>query len=75
LSRGNASRIRRAPGIFARLRSFAYNILRFNQSDTIAQDRYAAALGGIEALNQMKYEILQIALNSLRHAKGRELPI
>jgi hypothetical protein len=49
------SRIRRAPGAFARLRSFAYNILRFNQSYTIAQDRYAAALGGIEALNQMKY--------------------
>ena len=51
----DASRIRRAPGIFARLRSFAYNILRFNQSDTIAQDRYAAALGGIEALSEMKY--------------------
>jgi hypothetical protein len=49
------SRIRRAPGIFARLRSFAYNILRFNQSDTIAQDRYAAALGGIESLNNIKY--------------------
>jgi hypothetical protein len=42
-------------GIFARLRSFAYNILRFNQSDTIAQDRYAAALGGLEALSDMKY--------------------
>jgi hypothetical protein len=37
--REDASRIRRNPGIFARLRSFAYNILRFNQSDTIAQDR------------------------------------
>jgi hypothetical protein len=48
----------RAPGIFARLRSFAYNILR---SDTIAQDRYAAALGGIEALDQMKY--FKTALN------------
>jgi hypothetical protein len=53
--REDASRIRRAPGIFARLRSFAYNILRFNQSDTIAQDRYAAALGGIEALTDMTY--------------------
>jgi Cu2+-containing amine oxidase len=49
------SRIRRNPGIFARLRSFAYNILRFNQSDTIAQDRYAAALGGPEALCDMNY--------------------
>jgi len=53
--REDASRIRRNPGIFARLRSFAYNILRFNQSDTIAQDRYAAALGGLEALSHMNY--------------------
>ena len=51
----DASRIRRNPGIFARLRSFAYNILRFNQSDTIAQDRYAAALGGLESLRDMSY--------------------
>lgn len=48
--REDASRIRHNPGIFARLRSFAYNILRFNQSDTIAQDRYAAALGGLNFL-------------------------
>jgi predicted transposase YbfD/YdcC len=53
--REDASRIRRNPGIFARLRSFAYNILRFNQSDTIPQDRYAAALGGLEGLNAMNY--------------------
>jgi hypothetical protein len=53
--REDASRIRHNPGIFARLRSFAYNILRFNQSDTIAQDRYAAALGGLEALSGMNY--------------------
>jgi hypothetical protein len=51
----DASRIRRNPGIFARLRSFAYNILRFNQSDTIAQDRYAAALGGLTFLRAMNY--------------------
>jgi len=31
--------IGRNPGVFARLRSFAYNILRFNQSHTIVQDR------------------------------------
>jgi predicted transposase YbfD/YdcC len=37
----DASRIRKNPGVFARMRSFAYNILRINQSDTIAQDRYA----------------------------------
>lgn len=51
----DASRIRRNPGIFARLRSFAYNILRFNQSDTIAQDRYAAALGGLKSLFSMNF--------------------
>jgi predicted transposase YbfD/YdcC len=51
----DASRIRKNPGVFARLRSFAYNILRLNQSDTIAQDRYAAALGGIEALFSMNF--------------------
>lgn len=48
--REDASRIRTNPGIFARFRSFAYNILRFNQQGTIAQDRYAAALGGFDAL-------------------------
>lgn len=44
------SRIRHNPGIFARLRSFAYNILRRNQTSTFNQDRYAAALGGVNAL-------------------------
>jgi len=53
--REDASRIRRNPGVFARLRSFAYNILRFNQSDTIAQDRYAAALGGLKSLSDMNF--------------------
>lgn len=52
--REDASRIRINPGIFARLRSFAYNILRFNQKGTIAQDRYAAALGGFDALASMR---------------------
>lgn len=46
----DASRIRKNPGVFARMRSFAYNILRFNQSGTIAQDRYAAALSGLKPL-------------------------
>ena len=35
------------------MRSFAYNILRHNQSDTIAQDRYAAALGGLGGLSSL----------------------
>jgi hypothetical protein len=51
----DASRIRINPGIFARMRSFGYNILRLNQSDTIAQDRYAAAFGGLEKLFSMRY--------------------
>lgn len=52
--REDASRIRVNPGIFARLRSFAYNILRFNQKGTLAQDRYAAALGGFDALATLR---------------------
>jgi predicted transposase YbfD/YdcC len=51
--REDASRIRINPGIFARLRSFAYNILRSNQSDTIPQDRFAAALGGLKSMFAM----------------------
>jgi predicted transposase YbfD/YdcC len=46
----DASRIRKNPGIFARLRSFGYNVLRFNQSDTIPQDRFAIALGGLKSI-------------------------
>jgi hypothetical protein len=53
--REDASRIRKNPGVFARLRSFAYNILRFNQSGTIAQDRYAAALGGLKSVLSMNF--------------------
>jgi len=53
--REDASRIRKNPGIFARMRSFAYNILRFNQSGTIAQDRYAAAPGGLKSLFLMSF--------------------
>jgi hypothetical protein len=53
----DASRIRTNPGIFARMRSFGYNILRFNQSDTIAQDRLAAAFGGLSSLFSLRYSI------------------
>jgi hypothetical protein len=42
--------IRTNPGVFARLRSFAFDILRGNQTDTLSQDRYRAALAGIENL-------------------------
>ena len=53
--REDASRIRTNPGIFARLRSFTYNILRHNQSDTIPQNRFAAALGGLKSIFAMKF--------------------
>jgi predicted transposase YbfD/YdcC len=44
------SRIRTNPGVFARLRSFAFNILKANRTDTLSQDRYRAALAGIDHL-------------------------
>jgi predicted transposase YbfD/YdcC len=53
--REDASRIRKNPGVLARLRSFGYNILRKNQSGTIPQDRYAAALGGLISILEMKF--------------------
>jgi hypothetical protein len=46
----NRSRIRTNPGVFARLRSFAFNILKANQTDTLSQDRYRASLAGIKNL-------------------------
>ena len=49
------SRIRHNPGIFARLRSFAYNILRRNQASNFSQDRYAAALAGLDALFKWRF--------------------
>lgn len=50
----DASRIRGNPGIFARLRSFAANILRVNKTGSFVQDRYRASLGGLEGLLAMK---------------------
>jgi predicted transposase YbfD/YdcC len=44
------SRIRSNPGVFARLRSFAFNILKANRSGTLNQDRYRAALAGVDNL-------------------------
>ena len=44
------SRIRTNPGVFARLRSFAFNILKANNTDTLSQDRYRAALAGVDNL-------------------------
>ena len=47
------SRIRFNPGVFARLRSFAFNILKANRTGTLSQDRYRAALAGFEGLAQL----------------------
>lgn len=44
------SRIRSNPGVFARLRSFAFNILKANRTNNLAQDRYRAALQGINGI-------------------------
>jgi hypothetical protein len=44
------SRIRINPGVFARLRSFAFNILKFNRRRSLAQDRFRAAIGGLDRL-------------------------
>jgi hypothetical protein len=56
------SRIRSNPGVFARLRSFAFNILKANRTGTLSQDRYRAALAGIDSLLAL---INLVALNSL----------
>jgi predicted transposase YbfD/YdcC len=47
------SRIRTNPGVFARLRSFAFNLLKANRISTLSQDRYRAALAGIDNLLRM----------------------
>ena len=44
------SRIRTNPGVFKRLRSFTFNILKANKTGTLSQDRYRAALAGIDRL-------------------------
>ena len=47
------SRIRASPGVFARIRGFGFNILKANRTDTTSQDRYRAALAGIENLGTL----------------------
>jgi predicted transposase YbfD/YdcC len=44
------SRIRSNPSVFARIRSFAFNILKANHTSTLPQDRYRAALNGLNPL-------------------------
>ena len=45
-----AWRIRIEPGVFARLRSFAFNILKANRRSSLSQDRYRAAIGDLASL-------------------------
>jgi predicted transposase YbfD/YdcC len=52
--REDDSRIRCKPGIFARLRSFAANILRFNKVKNVSDARYRIAIGGHEALASLR---------------------
>ena len=47
------SRIRTNPGVFARQRSFAFNILKANRTDTLSQDRYRAGLASVGKLLRM----------------------
>ena len=49
----DGSRIRCNPGVFARLRSFAFNLLKARPSGTLRQDRYRAALKGFDALAEL----------------------
>ncbi len=44
------SRIRPNPGVFVRLRSFGFNIFKANRTNTLSQDRYRAALAGVDNL-------------------------
>ena len=50
----DASRIRCNPGIFARLRSFAANILRFNDVHNVTDARHRIAFGGVGAILAMR---------------------
>jgi predicted transposase YbfD/YdcC len=52
--REDDSRIRCNPGIFARLRSFAANILRFNSVQNMSNGRYRIAVGGVEAMLSLR---------------------
>jgi hypothetical protein len=44
------SRIRINPGVLPRLRSFAFNILKSNRRSSLPQDRFRAAIGGLDRL-------------------------
>jgi hypothetical protein len=51
----DASRTRKNPGILARLRSFASNILHFNGASNLKDTRYRIAIGGFDALARLRF--------------------
>ncbi len=51
----DASRVRVNPGILARIRSFAANILRANAVTNMADTRYRNALGGLDHLAKYQF--------------------
>jgi len=53
--REDDSRIRCNPGIFARLRSFAANILRFNRVQNVSDGRYRPAIGGLDTMFSLRF--------------------
>jgi len=53
--REDDSRIRSNPSVFARLRSFAANILRANNVDNVSDGRYRLAIAGLGALRSLRF--------------------
>jgi predicted transposase YbfD/YdcC len=51
----DASRTRKNPGILARLRSFASNILHFNEASNLKDARYRIAIAGFDALARLRF--------------------
>jgi predicted transposase YbfD/YdcC len=51
----DASRIRKNPGVLARIRSFAANILRLNGAENIRDARYRLAVGGVDPLLKCRF--------------------
>jgi predicted transposase YbfD/YdcC len=51
----DASRVRKNPGIMARIRSFAANILRANKVTNMTDARYRNALGGLDHLAEYTF--------------------
>ena len=51
----DASRVRVNPGILARIRSFAANILRANKVTNMTDARYRNALGGLDHLAEYQF--------------------